>query len=266
MKHPGQLFDLGGRVALVAGGGGYLGRDICDHLAAHGADVIVADCDGAAAEAVCEAVKRRDNRATIRAEVLDVAEASSIDAVMANVGRWSDGLDVVVNAVAFSRGKPLEEVSVDDWSAGLHVSLTGAMLLSRAAARLMLARGGGSIVNLVSMYALVSPDPRAYPQACSVNPPDYGAAKAGLLQLTRYEAVMWARHGIRVNAIAPGPFPNPKVQAENAEMVRRLAERSPMGRIGQSHEVPGAVVFLASDASSYVTGTVIAVDGGWTAW
>lgn len=266
MNAPGRLLDLNDRVAMVVGGGGYLGRRICHHLVAHGAAVVVADHNLEAAESVRDEIVTETRDATVRAVGLDVADEAAITAVMAEVSRNEGGLDVLVNAATYSRGRSLEDATAEDWDAGLRVSLTGAFLLSRAAAGLMFDRGGGSIINFVTMYASVSPDPRAYPANSSVNPPDYGAAKAGLMQLTRYQAVMWAPRGVRVNAIAPGPFPNPTVQGEHPEMVRRLCERTPMGRIGQPDEIPGAVIYLASDASTYVTGTRLMVDGGWTAW
>src|SRR5690606_32601685 len=98
------------------------------------------------------------------------------------------------------------------------------------------------------------------------NPPDYGAAKAGLLQLTRYQAVAWAKRNIRVNAVVPGPFPKTFGQGANAEFVERLSQRVPLGRVGNPEEIAGSVVYLCSDAASYVTGTSLVVDGGWTAW
>jgi NAD(P)-dependent dehydrogenase (short-subunit alcohol dehydrogenase family) len=116
------------------------------------------------------------------------------------------------------------------------------------------------------MYALVSPDLRVYDTAAGANPPFYGAAKAALLAWTRYAACEFGKENIRVNAISPGPFPSNKVQAENSAFVTRLAARVPMGRIGQSHEIGGPVLFLASSASSFVNGTNLIVDGGWTAW
>ena len=149
-----------------------------------------------------------------------------------------------------------------EWEKGLRVTLTGAYVLSRQAGRVMLAQGGGSIIHFSSMYGKVSPDPRIYHPPLAPNPVDYGAAKAAILQLVRYQAVMWGPKGVRVNAVVPGAFP----KGVEADFAKRLGERAPLGRVGRPMEIAGAVVFLASEAASFVTGTQIVVDGGWTAW
>lgn len=258
------LFDLSGRVALVAGGGGYLGGPVCEALALHGAHVAIADRRREAAVAACgRLVDLGLSAEAIELEATDEpAVAAALDGLCAARGR----LDIVVNATAWSSGKPMRDMTLDDWQAGVRVTLGGAFVLAREAGRLMVARRSGSIIQFGSMYGLVSPDPRIYAPNWTVNPADYGAAKAGILQLVRYQAVMWAPHGVRVNAVAPGPFPNPAGQGADAEFVARLSQRVPLGRVGRAEEVAGAVVYLASDAASYVTGTCLVVDGGWTAW
>ena len=126
--------------------------------------------------------------------------------------------------------------------------------------------GDASVINIASMYGLVSPDLNIYDTVQSSNPPFYGAVKAALIQWTRYAACEFGPEGIRVNSISPGAFPSELVQKENPEFIRRLEHKIPMGRIGQAGEVCGSVVFLASMASSYVNGSNLAVDGGWTSW
>ena len=138
------------------------------------------------------------------------------------------------------------------------------MNASRAAANSM--RDGGAIVLFSSMYGLVSPDPRVYQPPMPPNPIEYGVAKAAIVQMTKYLATAWASRGIRVNAVAPGPFPNPNVQREHPDFVERLADKVPLGRIGQQHEIAGTVAFLLSDDASYITGQTVSVDGGFTSW
>jgi len=161
---------------------------------------------------------------------------------------------------------PWEQMTTAEWEYGMRVSLTGAFLIGREAARVMQPAGRGSIVHFSSMYGVVAPDPRIYPPPMVPNPIDYGVAKAGVLQLVRYQAVMLAPHGVRVNAIVPGPFPYPWSQQKDDDFMTRLKAKVPMGRFGDAEEIAGAVVFLCSDAASYVTGTHIVIDGGWTAW
>jgi NAD(P)-dependent dehydrogenase (short-subunit alcohol dehydrogenase family) len=130
----------------------------------------------------------------------------------------------------------------------------------------MLPQQRGSIIHFASMYGLVSPDPSIYAPKWNVNPIDYGAAKAAVLQMTRYQAVMWGKSNVRVNAVVPGPFPNPIGMGADTDFLAKLAAKTALQRVGKAEEIAGAVAFLAADASSYVTGAQIVVDGGWTAW
>lgn len=259
-----RLFDLTGKVACVVGGGGYLGGPVCRALADHGAQVVVADLRLDAAQRTAAQLREAGHQA--EALALDITDETAVGAEIDRLVDRFGRLDVVVNATAYSTGKVQEEMTLADFEAGLRVSLAGAFLLGREAGRVMIRQRSGSIIQFGSMYGMVSPDPRVYGPNQRVNPVDYETAKAGILQLVRYQAVMWAPHGVRVNAVVPGPFPNPAGQGGDAEFVARLSQRVPMGRVGRAEEIAGAVVFLASDAASYVTGTHLVVDGGWTAW
>ena len=258
------LFDLSGKVACVVGGGGYLGGPICEGLARHGAHVVVADARPEAAQQ--GAARLQALGLPAEALALDVTDESAVAAAVDKIAADHGHLDVLVNASTWSTGKALDQMRLADWEAGLRVSLSGAFVVSREAGRVMVRQGRGSIIQFGSMYGLVSPDPRVYEGRLPVNPIDYGTAKAGILQMVRYQAVMWGPRGVRVNAVVPGPFPNPAGMGTNEWFVERLSQRVPMGRVGRAEEIVGAVVFLASDAASYVTGTKIVVDGGWTAW
>lgn len=257
-------FDLSGRVAWVAGGAGLLGTAVCRALAEHGAHVVIADVRQDRADGCAAAVRQEGLSA--EGVALDVADEQGVircaESILSRHGR----LDVLVNMAFYYTKTPMSRMTAAEWEAGMRVSLTGAFVIAREAGRVMAERGGGSIVQFSSMYGLVSPDPRMYPPPHEVNPVDYGVAKAGVLQLVRYQAVQLAPRGVRVNAIVPGPFPAPQGQGADATFMRRLADKVPLGRVGRPEEIAGAVVFLASDAASYVTGTRIVVDGGWTAW
>ena len=258
------MFDLSGKVALVAGGAGYLGAPLCGKLAEQGAAVMVADKDRARAKAAVEDVRARVSRARIKAVYLDVAEEASIESVVAETCEEFGGLHVMVNAACAAAGKLVEELKAGEFDAASRVNLTGAFLLARKAAGAM--RNGGSIIMFSSMYGVVSPDPRIYDPPQKPNPIEYGVAKAGIIQMVRYLAVHWAPRNVRVNAVVPGPFPRTEVQQANPGFIPKLAAKVPLGRIGQPEEIAGPVVFLASDEASYVTGHALIVDGGWTAW
>ncbi len=254
-------FDLTDRVAWVVGGAGWLGQPICRGLAEHGAHVIVADTNSTAMERASAALAA--DGLSVETMLLDVADeqnvVSAADRMVARFGR----LDVLVNLARHSPCKAMMETTAKDWEAGLRVSLTGAFVVSREAGRIMLPRRRGSIVQFSSMYGIVSPDPRIYASADCISSADYGAAKAGILLLVRHQAVSWAPYGVRVNAVVPGPFPPP---GTDESFIQRLNQKVPLGRVASPDEIVGTVVFLASDAASYITGTQIVVDGGWTAW
>jgi NAD(P)-dependent dehydrogenase (short-subunit alcohol dehydrogenase family) len=256
-----QLFSLEGRVAFVPGGYGYLGKAVTRGLAQHGAHVVVAGRDRDKAFAWAEEL--RGDSLSAEGVGLDVGDESSVDVVISDVMSRLHRLDSCVNLAYYSTGKTISELSAEDWERGMHVSSTGAFLVSRASSRVM--KPGSTIVQFSSMYGLVSPDPANYSDGVAVNPPDYGFAKAGVLQLVRYQAIALAPLGIRVNAVVPGPFPGPAARS-HPDFIARLESRAPLGRIGEPEEVVGATVFLCSDASSFVTGASITVDGGWTAW
>jgi NAD(P)-dependent dehydrogenase (short-subunit alcohol dehydrogenase family) len=254
-------FDLTGRVVWVVGATGLLGSPVARALAEHGAHVVVSGRDGARCDEIAAGLVRDGLLAS--AAVVDVGDEASVertaDAVIAQHSR----LDACVNLAFTASGAAFDDATADDWDRTLHVSGTGAFLVARAAGQRM--TDGGSIVQFSSMYGLVSPDPANYPDGMPVNPPDYGFAKAGILQLVRYQAVLLGPRGVRVNAVVPGPFPGPAAPADG-DFAARLTARVPLGRLGDPGEVVGAVVFLCSDASAFVTGTALTVDGGWTAW
>jgi NAD(P)-dependent dehydrogenase (short-subunit alcohol dehydrogenase family) len=253
-----NLFDLRGKIAVVSGGYGYLGRDMCLALAVHGADVFAL---GRSAEKFAEAFAGAPGVRFIQG---DVADSTAMQTAFASIARDAGGIDVLVNNAFYSRGNQPLGLADADWAYGIDGSLNSVYRCIRDVVPYFKQRGGGRIVNIASMYGMVSPDFAAYRDAPQfTNPPHYGAAKAGVIQLTRYFAKYLGPDNIRVNAISPGPFPAAAVQ-KDAGFIGELNRRTALGRVGEPRELGGALVFLCSDASSFVTGHNLVVDGGWT--
>jgi len=251
------LFDLKGKVALVAGGAGWLGAASCAGLAKQGATVVIGDIMADKARAVAEEISAKHPNAKVEGLLLDITDEKSISSVVAHTAQKYGGMHILVNATYWLSGKSMDSITPEEFDATLHNNITSSFILAREAYKVM--GGGGSIVMFSSVYGVVVPDPRFS------NPLEYSVAKAGLIQLVRQLATYWGPKGIRVNAIVPGAFPHKDMDKEAAAQ-DTSADYVPLRRAGHRHEIVGAVVFLASDESSYVTGQALHVDGGWTIW
>lgn len=260
--HIHELFSLKDRVALVTGGAGRYGRQICRALAEAGATVVVGSrnyekCESFAAElrgeGYCEAEVLR----------LDVIEERSVEEAVAQiVSRWGK-IDVLFNNAVSVRAAPADQHSTDDWTHAMESNTTALYRMIRVFGEIMARRGEGSIVNIASIYGIVSPDFRIYGGSEQMtNPPSYGFVKAGMIQLTRYFAVYFASRGVRVNCISPGGLFSEEMPPP---FVEEYIKRAPLGRMAGPNDLKGAALFLASRASSYVTGQNLIVDGGYTA-
>ena len=258
------MFDLTGKVAIVAGGAGYLGLPVCQRLAEQGAKVAIADIDRERLErAVAEvaAVSSKEKTVGINLDIVDETMTNqAVDETVKRFGR----LDTAVIATYVHAGPGVEDITPKEFDAAFHGNATTSFIFARAAARAM--TEGGSIIMYASMFAVVAPVPSLYQPPLQPNPIEYGAAKAAMVQMTKYLAAHYGPRNIRVNAVMPGAFPWTGLQEKHPEFIERLAERTMLGRIGRRDETAGPVVFLASDEASYVTGHLLRVDGGWTAW
>ena len=263
-----KLFRLDGRVALVTGAAGYLGRSISSVLAEAGAHVILNGRSQKATELTLE-LKGRGLKASTT--VFDVTEETEVEAAIKRVKAGYGRLDILVNNAYSGRTGTVETASSADFSAAYDIAVTAAFRLVQLSQPLLetAARdnpGGAAVINIASMYGMVSPDPAIYGESGMDNPPFYGAAKGGLIQLTRYLACHLAGSKIRVNSISPGPFPPLDIAEKKPDFYGGLCRKNPMGRTGDPDELRGPVLLLASDAGSYITGVNLPVDGGWTAW
>jgi len=256
MKIGRELFDLSGKVAMVTGAASGLGEGIAYGLAAFGADVVLADIAEEGLEKVSARIKGLDRRALpLRC---DVRSGEQIKALVERTREHFGRIDILVNNAGISRRARAEEMSRADWDEVLAVDLTGPFLCCQEVGRLMISQGGGRIINIASVAGLVG---------LKTGNANYCAAKGGLISLTRALALEWARYNVLVNAIAPTHIRTPLIEPllDDPEKRAYFLGNIPLGRLGEVNEVVGPVIFLASEAASLVTGSVLCVDGGHTA-
>ncbi|HBJ38151.1 MAG TPA: short-chain dehydrogenase [Planctomycetaceae bacterium] len=257
-----QLFDLSGKVALVTGGTGYLGAAMARALAEAGARVVISSRDRSSAADAAAALPPIDTGSHLGVQ-LDHMDESSLGSGFAAAVQQAGQLDVLVNNGHEPLGEDWTTVTGEQFTRQL-ANATGYFLLARLMRNHIAQRQAtGSVILIGSMYGTVGSYPDAYAGICASSPVAYQALKGGLIQMARHLAVYWAEDHVRVNCLSPGPFPQPQAPPE---LVERLKQKSPMRRMGRPYELKGAVVFLASDASSYLTGHNLLVDGGWSAW
>jgi len=271
-----QKFDLTGRVAIVTGGAGLLGTEFCRTLAEAGASVAVLDLNASSSAATADSLTKSGyNTLALSA---DITQPGSVNAAVEKVLSSFGRLDILVNSAALDpkfdpdavkKGMApgsFEDYPLDQWNAALNVNLTGLFLMTQACVRPMLAQGKkGSIINICSTYGLNGPDQRIYikdGQRVAYKPVYYTVTKAGVLGFTKYLAAYYAGTEIRVNALTPGGIYN----NHEEYFEKNYSAKTILGRMAKKDEMNGALLFLASEASSYMTGNNVVVDGGWTAW
>lgn len=257
-----QLFDLSGKTALVTGAAGYLGGYLSRALAEAGARVVAGSRDRNKAIEVARSLPSPRGVEHL-AVALDHMDEASLERGFFEAAERGGGIDILVNNGNERVSHDWKDVTGEEFTRQL-ANATGYFLLARLTRNAAVERRApASIIMLGSMYGVVGSYPEAYAGVCPASPAAYHALKGGVVHLTRHLAVYWAGDQVRVNCLSPGPFPTDSVPVE---LVRRLEAHCPMRRMGDPHELKGAVVFLASQASSYMTGQNLIIDGGWTAW
>ena len=267
MKSLKDLMNLQGRVALITGGGGHVGAVVCEALAELGASVAILDLDKESCERGVNSLSRMKPNGVL-AVPCDLSDEPATREAVRQVIRELGGLDIVVHCAGYvgttalsGWAVPFEEQTVASWDAGIKVNLTSAFVIAQEAKRALAASGHGSVILFASIYGMVGPDMGLYAGTSMGNPTGYGVSKGALLQLTRYLSTALAPR-VRVNAISPGGIWRSQPQT----FQERYVVRTPLGRMATEEDLKGAVAYLASDLSAYVTGHNLVVDGGWTAW
>jgi NAD(P)-dependent dehydrogenase (short-subunit alcohol dehydrogenase family) len=254
--------DVENKIILITGGYGHLGTAVTESLLAHKGLVYVLGRDQKKFLAVFG--KHKLLGAKLFFQKCDIKLTASIKKAFQQTAKKTGRIDILINNAYYLSGQSPEEMSDSDWSNGIEGTLTSTFKCIREIIP-YLKKSKGKIINVSSMYGMVAPDFRVYRENPEyLNPPHYGAAKAGIIQLTKYYASHLGPDQITVNAVVPGPFPSPKVQ-KSKKFISNLSDKTALRRIGQPEDLGGAFVFLASNAAKYVTGQSLIVDGGWTA-
>jgi NAD(P)-dependent dehydrogenase (short-subunit alcohol dehydrogenase family) len=253
------LFDIKGRVIVLTGACGLIGKKLAESFQKRGAKLVLVDLAGA------RSGERIENDSTMELSC-DVSRAEEVTSLVKTVLDHFERVDVLVNShhykpQGFASAKA-ETFPEELWDAIMDINLKGTFLTCREFGRTMLQQGKGSIINIASTYGVVSSNPDLYQENSLGNPLAYSASKGGVIMLSKYLGAHWAGRGVRVNCVTPHGVWNNQEPA----FVERFSEKSPMKRLMTSDEVVGAVLFLASDASSYATGSNVLIEGGWTAW
>ena len=264
---PPNLFDLSGRVAIITGGAGLLGSEHAIALHAYGAKIILADFNLAKCQAAADILAAEG--VTAVAKYCDVTSKSSWETLLSEVLAEFGAVNILINNAGFTNQSKsanfdaaFENFPLEDWNAIMNVNLTGTFLGCQVVGSHMVKTGKGAIVNIASLYGVVSPNHKIYPGTGISQPVAYSVSKHGVVALTKYLATLWAEKGVRVNSLTPGGIFN----GHDGLFLERFQQLNPIGRMSDKTELRGGIVYLASDASSHVIGHNLIIDGGWTAW
>ncbi|AJM91264.1 SDR family oxidoreductase [Nitrosopumilus piranensis] len=261
-----KLFDLSNKVVVITGGAGLLGSQYAEGLTQAGANVIIADTNFEACKKIAKKLDQIYDKNSMPIK-LDITNKKSIDGMVNKILKKYSKIDVLINNAAI-QGNPklrttsFEEFPESEWGKALDVNLTGMFLCCQKIGKVMVKQKKGVIINVSSTYGIVAPDQRIYGKSGQNAAAFYSATKSGVLNFTRYLASYWNGKGIRVNTLSPGGVE----KGQEKEFVKKYSAKTMLGRMARKDEYVGAIIFLASDASSYMTGSNLIVDGGWTAW
>jgi gluconate 5-dehydrogenase len=257
-----RMLDLNEKVILIIGGAGHLGSGMSEALSEFGATLIIADIDQEKNKSLSQDLTKRYENEIVPVK-LDTSSLSNINEIVSGIVDKYKKIDVLINSAYFGSGRDLISMKESDWNLGIDGSINSVYRSTKIVLPYMIERKYGKIINIASMYGIVAPDVSIYDNNDYYNPANYGAGKAAVIQFTKYIASVYGEYNINCNSISPGPFPNKEVQ-KNKEFVKSLKSRVPLGRIGEPNELKGILVLLSSDASSFINGANIIVDGGWT--
>ena len=261
-----KLFDLSDRVIIITGAAGNLGSKYAEGLSQAGANLVLADLDYARCKKLGKQLESKYSTKTLAVK-LDLTNKISIKNMVTKSMKEFSKIDVLINNAAYqgnqkTRKIKFEDFPLNEWNKAVSVNLTGIFLTCQEVGKIMVKQKNGNIINISSTYGLVAPDQRIYGVSGQNAAAFYSATKAAIINLTRYLASYWNRTGIRVNSLSPGGVEN----SQEANFIKNYSEKTILGRMAQKDEYIGSIIFLSSDASSYMTGSNLIVDGGWTAW
>lgn len=261
-----KLFDLSGKVIILTGAAGNLGLQYVEGLSQAGANVVLGDLNYSECAQIAKRIKKTYD-VDPEPIKLDLTKPASISNLVSKTIKKYSRVDVLINNAAYQgndviRKTPFEDLSLADWNEALSINLTGIFLACQEAGKIMKKQKQGNIINIGSTYGLVAPDQRIYGNSGQNAASFYSATKSAIINLTRYLASYWANTGIRVNTLTPGGVRMNQTQS----FIKNYSYKTMLGRMAKKDEYVGAMIFLASDASSYMTGSNLIIDGGWTAW
>ena len=261
-----KLFDLQDKVVIITGAAGNLGSQYAEGLSQMGANVVLCDIDLDKCKKISDSLNKKYNVNSIPLK-LDLTKKLSISNLVKKTVQKFSKIDVLINNAAYqgtskTRTTSFENLPLSEWNDALSVNLTGIFLTCQQVGKVMKKQGFGNVINIGSTYGLVAPDQRIYGTSGQNAASFYSATKSAVINLTRYLASYWANSGIRVNTLSPGGVK----RNQEKSFIKNYSRKTMIGRMASKDEYVGAVVFLASDASSYMTGSNLIIDGGWTAW